>query len=357
MRRLRAAEPSTARTSESLPTVSVVVPCYNYGRYLPYAVRSALDQPGVDVEVIVVDDASTDGSAEVAESLAAEDDRVVVVRHRVNLRHIATYNDGLFRARGTYVVLLSADDMLSEGSLARSVALFEAWPGLALVYGGVVTFTDRPPMPATAVRNWSVFDGAEWIARLCMRGSNLIVNPEAVMRTSVLRELGGYDASFPQAADMLLWMRAATRGGVGRVNGPDQAFYRVHGENMHLTDFGGHLLTEARERRAVFERFFETDGRCLHRADALRDRALHSIGRDALRSAALVGHTDGGSTIESQRLVDFALECAPTLRRRHEGKARRRSAGHVARLDHAVAVAAHRVRWSLRWRRWRRYGT
>ncbi len=89
------------------PTVSVVIPCYNYGHYLPGAVASALDQEGVDVDVLVVDDASTDDSAAVARSLAESDPRVDVLVHEVNRGHIAAYNDGLAKARGDYVVLIS----------------------------------------------------------------------------------------------------------------------------------------------------------------------------------------------------------------------------------------------------------
>src|SRR5437660_6584650 len=73
------------------PRVTVVVPCYNYGRYLPQCLASALDQPGVDVDVVLVDDASTDGSGDVAEELAAADSRITLVRHAVNAGHIATY--------------------------------------------------------------------------------------------------------------------------------------------------------------------------------------------------------------------------------------------------------------------------
>ncbi len=70
------------RPLSTRPTVSVVVPCYRYGHFLPAAVASVLDQDGVDVDVIVVDDASTDGSADVARGLAAADGRVrVLVAH------------------------------------------------------------------------------------------------------------------------------------------------------------------------------------------------------------------------------------------------------------------------------------
>ncbi|MGO4433768.1 glycosyltransferase family 2 protein, partial [Paenarthrobacter sp. RAF9] len=130
------------------PTVSVVVPCYNYGHYLPQAVGSALAQEGVDVEVIVVDDASTDGSAAVAWRLASSDPRISVVHHATNQGHIATYNDGLARAGGRYVTLLSADDLLAPGALARAAALMEANPRVGMVYGLPKDFTDQPPAVA-----------------------------------------------------------------------------------------------------------------------------------------------------------------------------------------------------------------
>ena len=112
------------------PTVSVVVPCYNYARYLRDAVDSVLSQEGVDVDVLIVDDYSSDGSAEVASSLAAGDERVRVIVHGQNVGHIATYNEGLASVAGDYVVLLSADDMLTPGALAGATSLMEARPNV-----------------------------------------------------------------------------------------------------------------------------------------------------------------------------------------------------------------------------------
>ena len=90
-----------------MTSVSVVIPCYNYGHFLGDAISSALDdQPGIDVRVLVIDDASPDGSAEVARQIAAGDPRVDVAVHRVNSGHIATYNEGLLEwADGDYTVL------------------------------------------------------------------------------------------------------------------------------------------------------------------------------------------------------------------------------------------------------------
>ena len=232
-----------------------MVPCYKYGRFLPQCVGSVLDQPGVDVEVIIVDDASPDGSAEVARRLAAEDARVHVVENAVNQRHIRTYNIGLAEVTGDYVVLLSADDMLAPDSLARATSLLEQCPDLAFVYGYPVDFHDEPPQRCTARTGWTTWTGPEWLLRLCRRGSNLLSSPEAVMRSSVMADIGGFDPGLPHSAEMYLWMEAARRGGVGRVNGTPQAYYRVHEANMHIVQFGG-LLTDITERKKTFDRFY-----------------------------------------------------------------------------------------------------
>src|SRR4029079_17735868 len=106
------------RPLRSRPRVSVVIPCYRYGHFLPECVRSVLDQDGVDVDVTVIDDASPDDSAEAGRRLAAEDARVRTIVHATNQGHILTYNEGLAAAGGEYVVLLSADDLLAPGALA-----------------------------------------------------------------------------------------------------------------------------------------------------------------------------------------------------------------------------------------------
>src|SRR3954449_10580399 len=152
----------------SRPTVSVVIPCYKYGRFLPDCVRSVLDQEGVDARVLIIDDASPDDSAEVALRLAAEDERVEARIHEVNRGHIATYNEGLLEwADGDYSVLLSADDRLTPGALSRAVALLDANPTVGFCYGRPVHFTHPgPPPPArTQVKGHSVWSGRWWLER------------------------------------------------------------------------------------------------------------------------------------------------------------------------------------------------
>ncbi len=99
-------EQQTPVTNAGAPSVSVIVPCFNYGHFLEGCVQSVLAQAGVDVRVLVIDDLSTDDSAEVARRLAAREDRVELREHRENLGLIATANEGLEWAQGEYVVLL-----------------------------------------------------------------------------------------------------------------------------------------------------------------------------------------------------------------------------------------------------------
>jgi glycosyltransferase involved in cell wall biosynthesis len=266
------------------PTVSVVVPCYNYGHYLADAVDSVLSQQAVDVDVLIIDDASPDGSGEVAEALASSDSRVNAIRHKRNVGHISTYNEGLASVDGDYVVLLSADDMLTPGALARATALLEANPTVAMAYGFPVAFESRPPAARTHVRNWTIWSGAEWIRRSCRRGRNCIMCPEVVMRASVQRSVGLYRHELPHSGDFEMWLRAASVGDVGRVNGPDQAYYRVHGASMQRTVYRG-LLTDMRGRRDAFDAVLARDPEDVA-AQRLNEIACRSLASEALRHAA-----------------------------------------------------------------------
>ena len=295
------------------PSVTVVIPNYNYGRYLPFAVHSALDQSGVDVDVIIVDDKSTDGSVAVARELAAEDPRVTLIEHTENMRHIGTFNDGLSWARGDYVVLLSADDALTTNSLTRAAALMEAHANVGLVYGAVEWFNgDLPPLKSGCVW-WQLWSGDEWTGQIVRRGRNVIASPEAIMRRTVFEKIGGYDPDFPHTSDLYMWLRSASYADVGFIGGPRQAYYRNHGENMHTTMFGS-LLDDMTQARRVFVQIFAKDR--VERPHAARSlaRSRRSIAREALlRGALLESHGEAPSSLVE--FQNFALQTAPGIDR------------------------------------------
>ena len=341
--------------------VSVVVPCYNYGHFLPDCVASALDQPGVEADVVVVDDASTDGSGDRAEQLAEADGRISVIRHARNMGHIATYNDGLKAAGGEYLVLLSADDLLSPGSLARAAALLEEKPSVGLVYGRSVQFVGDPPKgPVGPLQSWTIWDGDQWLKMRWRTARNCIWSPEAMIRATVQRQIGGYNSQLPHSADLEMWMRAAATSDVGHVDGTDQAYYRLHADNMHRTTFQSEssrgILVDLQERWLTFEQL-------AHRApDPTTDiaSARRALSVEALTVAARSitwGQPDPSLVRE---LADFAAEVypeAPHLRLWNPvqrliamgpARARRHPAFVVREFIESTKDSARRWRWAQR---------
>jgi cellulose synthase/poly-beta-1,6-N-acetylglucosamine synthase-like glycosyltransferase len=343
------------------PRVSIIIPCFNYGHYLAEAVDSALAQASVDPEVIIVDDASTDDSAEIAERYAREDQRVSVVRHRTNTGHVQAFNDGLNEASGEFIVRLDADDLLTPGSVARAVALFDAFPSVGLVYGHPRHFTAEVPAAArTTVRGWRVWAGRDWVAYRCSQGVNCITTPEAVIRASVLQSIGGLNTALRFAQDMEMWLRTASVSDVGRVLGADQAFHRDHPASMSATSGSGRLL-DLQERATVFDVLFAGPGGRLHDAAELHRTARRVLAAEALTYAYHAYDRGRTGTVDVETYADFALATYPEARSLRQWRAlqRRRKVGApLARLAPVFVASAiwRRLQWRAVHRRWQRTG-
>lgn len=336
------------------PRVSVVIPCYNYGRFLSHSVMSVLSQPHVDVDILIIDDASVDDSGDIAEGLAAAHDQILVVRHRENLGHIATYNEGLARAEGEYIVLLSADDMLTSGALARATALLEAHPSVGFVYGHPVDLSsdDQPPA-RTEVRSWSVWRGRDWLFQRCRRGFNCVWSPEVVLRSSLQRHLGGYRSDLPHSADLEMWLRAASVADVGRVNGADQAYRRIHDKSMSQTTFGT-ILADLQGRRKAFAAALQPG--VVPDVDRYLSVALRRIAEEAIDHACRLLQSEDQDPSTVDDYVSFAIETSHDIRTSpywQELQWRQRSLrlpGNRARRG--VYALQREVRDRVRWRRW-----
>jgi glycosyltransferase involved in cell wall biosynthesis len=298
-----------------MSSVSVVIPCYNYGHFLEEAVASVLDdQEGVDVRVLIIDDASPDDSAEVARKIAARDPRVEVIVHETNKGNIATYNEGLLEwADGDYCVLMSADDRLTPGALRRARDLLDANPGVGFVYGRALWVMDGTPLPVprATVRGWSVWPGQWWIDRRFRDAECPITSPEVVVRTSVQKRVGGYDPQLPHAADLQMWMRLAANSDAGFIRGVDQAFYRLHQRNMR-TAFNA--LMDLRERRLAFQTVLDHYGERMPDAKRMSSLVHRALAREALWAAGREYHREGPGQAASE-LLAFASDCWPEVSR------------------------------------------
>lgn len=342
------------------PSVTVVIPCYNYGHYLPRALETVLGQVDVDVRAIVIDDCSPDGSGAVVRELAAADERITAILHERNRGHIATYNEGLEQATGDYCMLMSADDALAPGALARAAALMDAEPSVGFAYGFPLTFEDELPEADGALRGWTVWSGEEWIRRRCERGDNCIFNPEVVMRTSVQHAIGYYDPELPHSGDLEMWLRAAAYADVGRVNGPTQAFYRVHPASMQRTTFAGHVH-DLEGRLDAFHKVLVGPGARLANGAALFDVARRALADSALDYARLA-YEHGRAGVEPvDDYLAFAQRVWPQARGSRKWRAvEKRAATGSERLERGLVWKGRRLATDLedrvRWRRWRRSG-
>ncbi|MFG3346331.1 glycosyltransferase [Streptomyces sp. NPDC048018] len=347
-----------------MSSVSVVIPCYKYGHFLADCVRSVLDeQPGLDVRVLIIDDASPDDSADVARRLAASDPRIEVRVHERNMGHIATYNEGLLEwADGDYVVLLSADDRLVPGALVRAAALLDAHPEAGFAYGRPLRFRHGGPLPAARTRSTGsvVYPGHWWLERRFREGTGCITSPEVMVRTSLQRTVGGYDPDLPHAGDIEMWMRLAAHADVGYVRGADQAFYRVHGDNMSTTDFGGQL-DDIRQRRVAFTSVLDKCGDLLPQRQRLAGLVDTRLARQALRRAYRAYDRGRTDVVPVDELVEFARACRPDAEALPEYRAlrlrRRIGARTMPYLQPLVLSAvAERAREWFWWQSWKRRG-
>ncbi|WP_449394508.1 glycosyltransferase family 2 protein [Devosia riboflavina] len=336
-------------------SVDVVVPCYNYARYLPTCVGSVLSQSGVDVRVLIINDASPDDTRQVADGLAQSDSRIRVIHHETNKGHIFTYNEGLEAANGDYVVLLSADDILTPGALNRATQLMEAHPSVGLVYGHPRTFQgDTVPAPRTGKATWTVWKGDDWLGLMCRSGKNFIICPEVVMRTSVQHQIGGYSSALPYSADMEMWMRAAKVSDIGRVNGTDQAYYRVHSLSMQRSVAG--MFFDLKIRLLAYEAVLKED--LTATAKRLLEQARQSIARTALSHATSSIRCDEPLDADVSEYVDFAVAAYPDIAHSRQWRLLQRiRSARPHPITITVARAVRRVRNSLQYRHWRWRGT
>nr|WP_167758056.1 glycosyltransferase [Microbacterium sp. dk485] len=281
---------------------TVVIPCYRYGHYLRAAVHSALAQRHVDMRVIIVDDASPDDSLAVARDIAAADSRVSVIPHETNQGHIRTYNDGLEAVDTEFVALVSADDLVAPGAFDRAVALLQSRPDVSLAYGKLVRFSDEPLPPARRVGGWRIHSGRAWALRIAQTGWNPIISPEAILRTDVLRAIGPYNPRLPHAADLEYWIRAAAHGRIAQLRGIPQAYYRVHGANMHLTAFPLRM-DDLRQKHAAFAALRHLEG-----GDDILITGLRTLAAEALAAAREAADAASDTAIDFAR---FAEEISP----------------------------------------------
>lgn len=342
------------------PSITVLIPCYNYAHYLKQCVDSVLDQANVEADVLVMDDASTDNSADIALTIAKRDSRVRLISLSTNLGMVPAVNYGIGQGIGDYFVKLDADDLLTPGSLQRSLSLFERHPELGFVYGRPRHFAgDTPPKARVGRPSWTVWSGEHWLALRYRRAFNCISQPEAVIRTSALRQAGPYNEKLPHTSDLEMWLRLAAIAPVGRINRVDQGYYRVHGGSMQRTVNAG-LLKDFVGRRDAFLSALSAVGDQAHFAPTLESNVRKELAAQALDCCCRAFDRERVHTVPVLDLVEFAFSTFPASATLQEwqGLERRRRQGERSRWSPGSLMfsAMRRAREEIAHFRWVRTG-
>jgi glycosyltransferase involved in cell wall biosynthesis len=291
--------------------IDVAIPCYQYGHFLRDCVESALAQPVAGLRILIIDNASTDNSLEVAQQLAIENSAVQVVVHRRNLGPHASFNEAIDWASQKYFLLLCADDLLAPGALARAVEILEQHPEAVMSYGRAALLGAGERLPAAAlddeIGGWSILPGSALLQRFCSTAVCHIASCTAVVRTEVQKQVGYYRPELPHTDDFEMWLRFACYGAAAETL-KIQAALRAHAGSQSAFVRKQHRW-DILHCEAAFKSFFAQEGSQLPHAARLRHLAKRSLGERAYWSAA--AHLSRGEIAEFLALLRLALRLRP----------------------------------------------
>ena len=265
---------------EIRPLVSVIIPCYNQGQYLAEAIRSALRQRWTSIEIIVVDDGSTDHTRSVA--LSFPDVRYY---YQPNAGLAAARNNGIAHCRGLYLVFLDADDILYPDAVEVNVQWLMQHPECAFVSGGHDK-VDEWLSPLPEQEETEPVSADHYLALL--RGNYIGMHAAVMYRADVLLEWQ-FDETLSACEDYDLYLRIARARAVG-CHGHKMAAYRKHGSNMssrHAWMLRQVLFVLKRQRtalRSAEERAAWRDGIAIWRryyAGELLRKIVHDVKKDS----------------------------------------------------------------------------
>jgi hypothetical protein len=228
--------------------VSVILPVWNGERFLAEAVESVLSQTMEAIELLLIDDGSTDGTEEIARDFARRDRRVRVVR--LGRSGIAdALNAGIARARGRYIARMDADDISHPSRLAKQIAYLDANTDCVAVGSAVEVIDEGGDFVGT--RTYP--RGHSEITHKMISGlSNALAHPTVVTRTEALLSVGGYRRDRVPSEDLDLWIRLSQIGKLANMS-EQLLSYRRHRDTISVRErdsqwkIGNEIINEARK--------------------------------------------------------------------------------------------------------------
>lgn len=239
---------------ESMPAslVTLCIPTHNDAAVVGDALRSALAQDYVPLEILVLDNCSSDDTPDVVQRAVAGDPRVRHVRHDHDLGMAGNFSAGVTMARGDLVLVLCADDFLEPGCVSALAGAIQSHPS-AVLAACARTWTDEAlrPMRVLRARDREAEVPGPELVRECFARGNIIGEPSAVMFRRAAA-IGGFSAEYNQAIDLEMWFRLLAAGSAVLL---PEALCRVRQHDAQATqaNIRSGLLIE--DKRRLFRQF------------------------------------------------------------------------------------------------------
>ena len=213
--------------STNTPTVSVVMPVHNGARYIRQAIESVLGQTYDDLELIAIDDASTDETVEIIKAYASP--KVRLIQNERNIGHAASANRAIKQSRGVYIARLDADDVSLPRRIERQVDFLEKHPRVGLIGTAAQTIDEEGRVTQDPQTNMGR-SGLDLNWRILWHNC-MSPHSSAMIRKSALQHVGGYDERFWYAPDYDLWSRLSLEVDLARLPEP-LVQWRTHSDGM-----------------------------------------------------------------------------------------------------------------------------
>jgi glycosyltransferase involved in cell wall biosynthesis len=212
--------------------VSICIPTYNGARFLRQAIDSVIEQTTPYTELIIVDDASTDETFEIA--LSYQDMGIKCFRNSARIGLVKNWNRCLELSQGQYINIMHQDDFMLQGNIALKTDYMDNHPTVGLVHSNIYIVNERGDiigghwLPDALPVDDEVQNGQSCFEKLLFAG-NFICCPTVFIRRECINKLGNFDHELPYTVDYEMWLRISTHYDIGYLK-KELLSYRVHNQ-------------------------------------------------------------------------------------------------------------------------------
>lgn len=259
-----------------VPKVSIIMPCYNQALYVSEAIEGVLNQTFGDIELIIIDDCSTDNSADIIRNYEKLDNRIMAIYHDTNKGVSLSRNDGLAASMGEYIAFCDSDDVWEKNKLYVQLSSFEKNGGAGLIHSDslIIDENGRP----TGQRFSSIYHKGETLSgnlfeRLCL--TNFINTSTVIIHRRCVDDAGWFGEGIDHGEDWVYWVKIARRNTLLYIDDV-LSRYRIHRQSTNVRiSRGGVTTNRIKGYQVILKTYLDIPTK-------LRSKILYLMGVDYL---------------------------------------------------------------------------